>query len=247
MKLKKLLSSAVAIAVASVLAAASAAFTVFALTDGEAAYCFDTNAALTEWQTYGSIEETGFQAVQTTLASKNGNGSLLVSENVAEEPENRFGGMYIDASALGLDSFQGCTVEMSVLLCENAEGFYDNLSLFSDGMIWLTSTPESLSTSEWTTVTLEIPQNATNNRVGFTIPTFLPHKGDIVYIDDFSVTDPDGNIIANKGDYYAKEVTSSEKVSSGTNIVLTILLVVLIIVIVGGIGLIVSSAIKRFS
>lgn len=243
MKLKKLLSAAVA----SVLTAASAAFAVSALNDGEAAYCFDTNAALTQWQTYGSVEETGFQAVQTTLVSKNGNGSLLVSENVPEEPENRFGGMYIDAATLGLDSFQGCTVEMSVLLCENAEGFYDNLSLFSDGMIWLTSTPVTLSTSEWTTVTLEIPQNATNNRVGFTIPTFLPHKGDIVYIDDFSVTDPDGNIIANKGDYYAKEVTSSEKVSSRTNIILTVLLVVLILVIVGGIGLIVSSAIKRFS
>lgn len=243
MKLKKLLAAAAA----SVLTAAGAALTVSALNDGEAAYCFDTGAALSEWHTYGSIEETGFQAVQTTLVSKNGNGSLLVSENVAEETENRFGGMYIDASSLGLSSFQGCTVEMSVLLCENAEGFYDDLSLFSDGMIWLTSTPESLSTSEWTTLTLEIPQNATNNRVGFTIPTFLPHKGDIIYIDDFSVTDPDGNIVANRGDYYAKEVTSAEKVSSGTNIVLTVLLIVLILVIVGGIGLIVSSAIKRFS
>lgn len=243
MKLKKLLSAAVA----SVLTAASAAFTVSALNDGEAAYCFDTDAALTEWQTYGSIEETGFQTSQTTLVSKNGNGSLLVSENVTEETENRFGGMYIDAATLGLDSFQGCTIEMSVLLCENAEGFYDNLSVFSDGMIWLSSSPESLSTSEWTTVSLTIPKDATNTRAGFTIPTFLMHKGDIVYIDDFSVTDPDGNLIANRGDHYAKEITSAEKVSSGTNIVLTVLLVVLILVIVGGIGLIVSSAIKRFS
>lgn len=243
MRLKKLLSAAVAF----LLTAASAAFTVSALNDGEAAYCFDTNAALTEWQNYGSIEETGFKAVQTTLASKNGNGSLLVSENVTEETENRFGGMFIEASTLGLDSFQGCTIEMSVLLCEDAEGFYDDFSLFSDGMIWLSSSPESLSTSEWTDISLTIPADATNTRAGFTIPTFLMHKGDIVYIDDFSVTDPNGNIIANRGDHYAKEVTSTEKVSSQTNIVLTVLLVVLIIAIVGGIGLIVSSAIKRFS
>ena len=149
--------------------------------------------------------------------------------------------------ALGLSSFEGCTIEMSVMLCEGAEGFYDNFSLFSDGMVWLAAAPEALSANEWTTVTLEIPQNATNARVGFTIPTYLTHKGDIVYIDDFSVTDSNGNLISNKGDYYAKEVTSDEAVSSGTNIVLTILLVVLILVIVGGIGLIVSSAIKRFS
>lgn len=243
MKLKKIISAVLAAAVIT----AGAASSVSALNDGEAAYCFDTGSAMSEWQNYGSVEETGFQAVQTSGVSKNGNGSLLVSVNVAETPENQFGGMYIESSAFGLDSFQGCTIEMSVLLCEGAEGFYGNLSVFSDGMIWLSSSPESLSESEWTTVTLEIPPNAANTRAGFTIPTYLTHKGDVVYIDDFSVTDPDGNLIANRGDHYAKEVTSAEAVSSGTNIVLTILLVVLILVIVGGIGIIVSSAIKRFS
>ena len=242
MKLKKFLAAAVA----SALITAGAA-TVSALNDGEATYCFDTNAAMEDWQAYGSVDETGTKADQTTLVSKNGNGSLLVSVNVADEIQSQFGGFYVEASALGLESFQGCTVEMSVLLCENAEGFYDNFSLFADGMIWLASTPEALSTSEWTTVTLELPENADNSRVGFTIPTFALHKGDILYIDDFSVTDPDGNMIANKGDFYAKEITAANAVSSGTNIVLTVLLVVLILVIVGGIGIIVSSAIKRFS
>lgn len=242
MKLKKFLSAAIASAVI-----AAGASSVSALNDGEATYCFDTNAAMADWQTYGSVDETGAKADQTTLISKNGNGSLLVSVNIAEETQSQFGGFYVDASALGLESFQGCTVEMSVMLCENAEGFYDNFCLFSDGMIWLATTPETLSTSEWTTLKLELPENADNSRVGFTIPTFTLHKGDILYVDDFSVTDPDGNIIANKGDYAAKVITSAESVSSGTNIVLTILLVVLILVIVGGIGIIVSSAIKRFS
>ncbi|MCM1024049.1 MAG: hypothetical protein NC395_08340 [Prevotella sp.] len=244
MKLKKIISAVIASAVIM----SGASLSVSALNDGEAAYCFDTDAALSaDWQTYGSTAETGFKMSLSNSVSKNGNGSALVSVNVADEIENRFGGAYIEASALGLDSFQGCTVEMSVLLCEGAEGFYDDLSVFSDGMIWLAASPETLSTSDWTTVTLEIPQNATNTRVGVTIPTYLMHKGDIVYIDDFSVTDAEGNIIANKGDYSAKLVTSADAVSSGTNIVLTVLLVVLILVIVGGIGFIVSSAIKRFS
>jgi len=243
MKLKRFLSAAAAVFASAAVCAAS----VFALDDGQATYCFDTNAALTEWQTYGSVEQTGFAMTHTAAVSKNGNGSIVISENVSDEIENQSGGAYITAEALGLESFQGCTVEMSVLLCEGAEGFYDDLSLYTDGMIWLTSPAEALSETEWTTVTLVIPENADNSKVGFTLPTYLLHKGDIVYIDDFSVTTPDGSIIANRGDYAVKTVTSAEKVSTGTNITLTVILVVLILAIVGGIGFIVSSAIKKFS
>ncbi|MDE5992539.1 MAG: hypothetical protein K2G87_05760, partial [Oscillospiraceae bacterium] len=214
---------------------------------GEATYCFDTTAAMEDWQTYGSVAETGFKISQDVAVSKNGNGSILISETFSDDIENLFGGAYVDSSVFGLDSFQGCTVEMSVRLCEGAEKFTENLSLFSDGMIWLASTPEALSSSDWTTVTLEIPENATNTRVGFTIPTFTMHSGDILYIDDFSITDSNGSRIANRGDYYAREITPAEKVSTGKNIFLTILLVVLILVIVGGIGVIVSSMMKRFS
>ncbi|MDE5576508.1 MAG: hypothetical protein K2J11_03885 [Oscillospiraceae bacterium] len=242
MKLKKFLAAAVASAVV-----AAGAASVSALNDGEATYCFDTAAAMGDWQTYGSVTETGFKLSQSVAASKNGNGSIVVSETFSDDVENKFGGAYVDASALGLDSFQGCTVEMSIRLCEGAEKFSENLSLFSDGMIWLASTPEALSSSDWTTVTLTIPENATNTRVGFTIPTFTMHSGDVLYIDDFSITEPNGSRISNRGDYYAKEITSAEKVSTGKNIFLTILLVVLILVIVGGIGVIVSSVMKRFS
>ncbi len=242
MKLKKFLSAVLASAVIT-----AGAASVGAAEDGQATYCFDSDISLSEWQTYGSTAETGFTVTQTTAVSKNGNGSILISETVGEEIANQFGGTYIEASALGLDSFQGCTVEMSVLLCEGAEGFYDNLSLYSDGMIWLTAPVENLNTETWTAVSLTIPENASNSKVGFTIPTYLLHKGDLVYIDDFTVTKADGTVIANRGDYVMKEVRSEEAVSKGTNIALTIALVVLILVIVGGIGFIVSSAIKKFS
>lgn len=242
MKLKKFIAAAIASAVI-----AAGAASVSALNDGEATYCFDTTAAMADWQTYGSVAETGFKFSQNVLVSKNGNGSIIVSETFSEEVETKFGGAYVDSSVFGLDSFQGCTVEMSVRLCEGAEKFSENLSLFSDGMIWLASSPEALSASEWTTVTLTIPENATNTRVGFTIPTFTIHSGDVLYIDDFSITDSNGSRIANRGDYYAKEITSADKVSTGKNIFLTVLLVVLILVIVGGVGVIVSSAMKRFS
>lgn len=242
MKLKKFLSAAMASAVVL-----SGAASVSAVGDGQAAYCFDTDAAMTDWLTYGSTAETGFAVRNTAAKSANGNGSLIVSERSEGNIENQFGGMYIEASSLGLENFSGCTVEMSVLLCEGAENFYDNLMLYSDGVVWLTAPAENLSAEMWTTVTLEIPENAQNTRAGFTIPTFNPYVGDIVYIDDFSVTDAGGNIIANRGDYEVKAVTSEQTVSKGTNIALTVALVVLILLIVGGIGFIVSSAIKKFS
>lgn len=242
MKFKKILSAAMASAV--MLAGAAS---VSAIGDGEATYCFDTDAALGEWLTYGSVAETGFAVGIDPAKAANGKGSLVVSENSSGEAEDQFGGMYIEASALGLESFSGCKIEMSVMLCEGAEGFYDNLALYSDGMIWLTAPAENLSAETWTTVTLEIPENADNTKAGFTIPTFGACVRDIVYIDDFTITDVGGSVIANRGDYEVRTVSSEERVSTGTNIALTVALVVLILVIVGGIGFIVSSAIKKFS
>ncbi|MDE6747410.1 MAG: hypothetical protein K2J72_12375, partial [Oscillospiraceae bacterium] len=107
MKLKKFLAAAIASAVI-----AAGAASVSALNDGEATYCFDTNAAMADWQTYGSVTETGTKTDQTTHVSKNGNGSLLVSVNVADEIENKFGGFYVDAATFGLENFKGCTMEM---------------------------------------------------------------------------------------------------------------------------------------
>ncbi len=242
MKLKKIISAVLASAVVTAGAAAA-----YAVEDGQAAYCFDNGTALLEWQTFGSVEETGFKMISTDAASKNGNGSLLISEAITDEVSEQYGGAYIEASTLGLENFKGCTVEMSVMLAKDSEAFCDKLSLFSDGIVWLTASPESLSSEEWTTVTLDIPEDAANSQVGFTIPTYNIYSGDIVYIDDFSITNAAGTVVANRGDYELKKVTEAEKVPEGTNLALTIGLVVLILVIVGGIGFIVSSAIKKFS
>lgn len=243
MKLKKIFAAITT--AAAVLTASS--FTAFALEDGQATYCFDTADKLSDWQTYGSAAETGFSFKQTAAASKNGEGCIAVSENVTGEISDTYGGAFISADTLGLTDFGGCTVSMSVLLNDAAANNIENLSLYSDGMIWLETPVIDINSSTWTEVTLVVPENAENNKVGFTIPTFSPFSGEIVYIDDFAVTSSDGTVIANVGDYKDKTASSTESVSSGTNIVLTIVLVVLILAIVAGIGVIVSSVIKRFA
>lgn len=243
MKLKKFFAAFTA--AAAILASSS--ITAFALEDGQATYCFDTADKLSDWQTYGSAAETGFTFKQTDSNSKNGDGCIVVSENVSGEVSDTYGGAFVSAEALGLQNFGGCTISMSVMLSDGAANNIENFSLYSDGMIWLETPVVSVNSTTWTEVTLTVPENAENPRAGFTIPTFGAYSGDIVYIDDFAVTTSDGTVIANVGDYKAKTVSSTETVSSGTNIVLTIVLVVLILAIVGGIGIIVSSVIKRFA
>ncbi len=243
MKLKKILAALAA----SAALVCSTAIGSFAANDGEAAYCFDNSNKLTDWQTYGSAEDVSFKFTSTSAKSKNGNGSLLVSENFTENIENGFGGAYIDAETLNLDNFGGCTITMSVLLAEGAEDHCENLALYSDGIIWLNQPAVGLSTETWTDVSLTIPEDADNNMIGFTIPTFAPYSGDIAYIDDLTITFADGTSVANLGDYQQKTLTGENTVSTGKNIALTILLVVLILAIVGGIGLIISAIMKKFA
>lgn len=243
MKLKRILTSL--IAAAAVVSTVSIAG--FAVNDGEAAYCFDNKNRISDWQTYGSTIETGFKITQTVDQSKNGEGSILISENVSGDVSDKFGGAYITADTVGLKNFGGCTISMSVLLSEGAEAFCNNFSLFSDGVVWIQSPASGLNSQTWTNVTIQIPENADNTRAGFTIPTFDRCVRDIVYIDDFTIIQADGTMISNMGDYQQKTITEEETVSTGTNIALTIVLIVLILAIVGGIGLLVSSAMKRFS
>ncbi|MBQ5319673.1 MAG: hypothetical protein J6K17_11305 [Oscillospiraceae bacterium] len=246
MKFRKIVSAVLA----SVVAAGMCAANVFAVEDGEATFCFDTEIKSETFQSYGSVEQAGMKLTHTTFESKNGNGCIIVSEDCSGDIQQQYGGYFIDASCFGAEdftSFENCTIEMSVKLCEGAEAFCENLSLYSDGTIWLTQPATGLSTEEWSTVSITIPDGANNTTVGFTIPTFKTYTGNIVYIDDLTITKPDGTIMENIGDYQLKKMVAEDTVSTGKNIGMTILLVVLILAIVGGIGLIVSSALRKFS
>lgn len=243
MKIKKIVSAVLA----SVIAAGMCAANAFAVEDGQATYCFDTAAKISDFAYYGSVENTGTKLTHTTTVSKNGNGCLVVSENSKGDDEKLNGGYYVDSSRFGLENFDGCTVELSVMLCPGATSYYDAFALYTDGSIWISQPITALSDSTWSTFTMSVATGSDSTRVGFTIPTYQEYNGDIVYIDDFTITDANGVIIANQGDYEVKEVTAADAPPKGKNIVLTILLVVLIFAIVGGIGLIVSSALRRFS
>ncbi|MCH5192658.1 MAG: hypothetical protein J1F11_01765 [Oscillospiraceae bacterium] len=223
-----------------------AAMSVTAFAADNATYCFDTADRLEDWQTYGSVDEAGFKIKQSAKESKNGAGSMIVSESISEPVSNGFGGAFVTADKVGLDDFRGCTVSMSVLLTKSAEGRVGNFSLYSDGVIWMEAASDELNSKTWTEIVLDIPADASNNKVGFSIPTFDVYKGDVLFIDDFTITDANGNAIANVGDFKTKPITSVNAAPAWVNIVLIAVLVVIVVVIVVVVIKLISSNANKF-
>ncbi len=248
MKIKKLISSVLA----AVCAAAITVIPVCAEDNGDSAenatYCFDSDSSLSQWEAYGSISETGLTYDITTSSREYGDGSLRVAENVVSEiDENiRYGGVYVSASSLGREDFGGCTVQMSFMFEGEAAEAAEAFTLFSDGMVWVTSEVSAENNGRWSKISLTVPENAKNDKVGFTIPVFTPYSGTVVYVDNVMIYDENGNLIPNVGDYNISSASIEVSIGTGGRIALIILLVVLAVGVVVGIGYIVSSFLKKF-
>lgn len=243
MQIKKI----IAFAAASVIALSTAAFTAFA--DGSATFCFDTDTSLSMWQGYGSTAETGFTASIDEQTRSSGNGSLKLSENVTESiaADARMGGLYVEAEALGLENLDGCTVSMKVMIDQNAAKLMSAFSVFSDGIVWISSDVAPADASgKWTDVVLNVPQNASNTRFGFEIPIYEAYSGPVAYIDDLTVYDANGNAIANIGD---EKASTHIDVSIGTapRIILIVVVCVILVAVVVGIGFIVNKFNNKFT
>ena len=241
MKIKKILSAVMAAVVKSAVPLCVNA------AEGDAAFCFDNDSAVSMWQTYGAVEETGFKYEIASDIKESGNGSLKLSQKITGEipAELQSGGLFVSADALGLDSFAGCTMQASVYFDPNAAEVTDKLTMYSDGIIWITSEVSDENTG-WTTISLTIPENAANISMGFTLPTYKEYDGTVCYIDNVNIYKADGTVVENFGDY--EESAENIEVSIGTvgRILLIILLAVLVVGIIAGIGFVVSKLLKKF-
>lgn len=214
-----------------------------------ATFCFDTADSLSLWETYGSVAETGFELGIDPDLKEKGDGALRISENVTEEiaTDNQFGGAYITAESMGLESFKGCTVQMSVYFDKTAAGLADAFTVFSDGIVWQTSAISSESAGRWVKVSLTVPENAENTKIGFTIPVFKQYSGAAAYVDNVIIYNADGKAIANVGDEKISSGSIVVSIGTGARIALLAVLVVVILAVVGGIGYVVSSVLKKFT
>lgn len=242
MKITKIIAAAAA----SVMALSAVAFSAFAA--DEATFCFDNDTSLSMFQSYGSTAETGFTASIDEQTKVNGNGSLMLSENVSESiaDDNRFGGLYFDSTSIGLDSFAGCTVSMKVLFDKDAAKLAQSFTVFSDGIVWMNTDLSNENAGKWADVAIAIPGNADNTRLGFAIPIFESYNGTVAYIDDLTVTTADGTVIANIGDQQeASQITVS--ISKGPRIILIVIVCVILVGVVACVGFVISKFQNKFT
>lgn len=242
MNLKKIIAAVSA----SVMVLSTTAFSAFA--QENATLCFDTNDSIVMFTGYGAVGETGFTASIDTAERVSGNGSLALTENVSAsvDSDNRSGGLYIESESLGLDSFAGCTLTMSVLFNEEAAKLAEGFTIFADGIVWMTCDVGNENAGKWTEVSFSIPENAANTRIGFAIPVYEGFSGTVANIDNLMITKADGTAVANIGD--VKEASKIE-VSIGTapRIILLVVACLLIVAVIAGIGFIVSKFQSRFT
>ncbi len=216
--------------------------------DGTATFCFDTPASLSEWEFEGSADDTVFKLEITNSPAESGAGSLQLSETITGEIENKFGGAFITSETFGLPSFEGYSMNVSYLFDENNGVAADNFSIYTNGSVWVSNNLTDDSGGEWRTASISVPNGSENTIFGFTIPTFNITDGPLVYIDNIIISDQQGNILANTGDFMEAQTEESDapQVSRGFNIFLTILLIVLIFAVIGGIGYLIVSLTKKF-
>lgn len=226
--MKKIISALLAAAVISVSGLIPAMAADEAVIQN-ATFCFDNDTSLSMWETYGSVKETGFE-LSISGTAESGRGSLGIVEsckgNIADD--NKFGGAYITAEALGLENFKGCTIQASVMFDSQVGQNADSFTMFSDGIVWVSTQISSDTAGRWSKVSLTVPDNADNTKIGFTIPVYSAYEGNVAYIDNLVIYNSDGTIIANIGDQQSAPADAIVPVSLGGRITLIVVLVVII-------------------
>jgi hypothetical protein len=200
-----------------------------AFADGDATFAFDTGTGASLWRTENDtlIKDTGFKAVVNRTMPQDGIGSLAVSENLTKTLSREDAGngtFFLASGSVGLESFAGCTISLSVYPVKEAMTAGAAITFFTDGMLYLPSDKKDWKTDSWNSLSISVPGNCDNTRVGFLVPLYSTYSGDVFYIDNVVITRPDGTAAPNVGDYQAP---ADGEGFSLPPIVMTILMVLL--------------------
>jgi hypothetical protein len=194
--IKKLVSGISAL----ILAASLLTTSVFASPDD--VFCFDNDTSLTYWATEGdkAVSATGFKIAISDSEAYDGAASLAFSENMSSQAENIGGGAFFTSASVGLDTLSGCTITAMVYPTQDAVEFGAQITMYSDGEVYIPSTLKNLKANTWQEIKLTIPSNCNNTKVGFAIPLNNIYNGVVFYLDDLKITRQDNSTIPNVGD-----------------------------------------------
>lgn len=224
----------------AVILAAAAAFTmgtaVFAeaekTDDIETTITFDTEKAMEYIHVFGNADETKLDLTLTDENAFSGK-ALKMEESFDTELTTRYGGFYLDAADFGLESFAGYSITMSVFVTEAAAKKTNKLEMFSDGEEWRSKSVGTDDAGNWRVVTINVPANVNNNKVGLSIPIIEPFEGEVGMCDDIIIKDQYGKTLVNIGDI---DNSLYEAPNGVVSVLTTILFILLIIAVILGVG-----------
>jgi hypothetical protein len=194
--IKKFISAVSAI----ILTASMLTATVFA--SPEDVFCFDNDTSLTYWSTEGeaAVAATGFKLAIDNDVKYDGAGSLAFSERMTSEAENIGGGAYFTSGSVGVSTLAGATITAKVFPVGEALDFGATITMYSDGEVYIPTTITNLKADTWQEITLKIPSNCNNTKIGFNIPLNRIYNGTVFYVDDLKITQANNSVVPNIGD-----------------------------------------------
>lgn len=207
-----------------------------------ATFTFDTDACMSYIHPFGSATDTNLKYTLEDKAAVTGR-CLRISEEFTQDISNQYGGIYFLASDLGLEDFAGYTMTVKVKVTSASAKATQNMSLFSDGIAWVSKNFSTDNAGNWITATVSVPADTANDKLGISIPITTAFTGDVLFLDDITITDNYGKALANVGDV---DTSLAEAPNAVKTVLTTILFVVLIIAVIGGIVLVVLKMIRRY-
>ena len=193
---------------------------------------FDTEKSLDYIHTFGNASETNLTCEITDEGALGGK-SLKLSEDFSQSISNRYGGIYFEAADFGLESFAGYTMKININPASAAAKATDKFEFFSDGEQWSAISYKISNPDMWSVMTISVPASVDNSKMGVSFPITEPYSGDLIIIDDLTLTDNYGKKIDNIGDV---DTSLYQAPSGAMSVLTTILFLLLIIVVILGIG-----------
>ncbi|MDR0986125.1 MAG: hypothetical protein LBL98_00305 [Ruminococcus sp.] len=202
--MKKAIRSLLTGLLTAVLAAGVLSFPASASEDST--FAFDSDIGADMWKTDNAelAAKNGFGYEVSDAEVFEGAGALAVFESFTGDIDtSQVGGAYITASDIGLKSFAGCTITAELFPTGAATARGAQFIIYTDGMLYLPVAQTTFTPDKWNHITLIIPDNCENTRLGFLTPVYSTFSGDAFYLDEITVTLPDGSTVANIGDFQA--------------------------------------------
>ena len=205
-------------------------------------FSFDTKDSLSYLHKFGNAEDTNLSIDVTESGSIEGR-ALKFSEDFKGSISNQYGGVYIDASDLGLDTFAGFTFEVNIKATKAASKAASQIVIFGDGQQWISSNVDITTPDKWVKGSVSVPANVSDTKFGISIPITQEFSGDVILVDNVKIYDNYGKQIANVGDI---DTTLAKKPNLFLRILGIIGFIVLILGVLGGGAFFIMKVLRRY-